>query len=265
MSTREGGTGSNVSPATVSESSAAGSTVTCKAVTSDDPKPAEESMDTSTSSTVTVITSPLNTPIKDCLVPGIKSALSSVPTDVNQSDSAVSKESDSDSKTSSAQSSEPASASDKATEENEKSQASTISANASVVDSQDSGGLDILGSSLLPSDLTLDNLLKDITTDGSGSEANEIPPLDISEIISSFEDIPIESEMSITTSSSHDADSAASQGAFDSDNEIRSQGSALDDDHSSNARRQSPRRAPAPSKSTPVSSLADDTSGMLVK
>ena len=117
---------------------------------------------------------------------------------------------------------------------------------------------------------TLDNLLKDITGDDSEIEANEMPPIDVSEIISSFGDIPVESDISPTATTSDGTVTVASQGTtVDPDNETRSgnQGSAIDDDGSANPRRQSPRRAPAPSKSTPVSSLADvsspNTSGML--
>lgn len=117
--------------------------------------------------------------------------------------------------------------------------------------------LDMLGSSVLPSDITLDSLLKDIEEDGSGGKANEIPPLDVSEIIRSFEDLPVES----------DSGTAGDSSLFDTGGETSTVGdsseggndiqmassiqdrSSLQDEHSyANSRRQSPRRTPASSK-----------------
>ena len=276
MSTKEGSSDSNKPPATVFESSTADSVATSEDAMADDPKPAKETSDTSVTSLVSVdnnTSAVNNSPTEDGKAEGAKTDSSSGPIDVDQPESSVSKESDSNaSKTASetgecasAESSEQSSTSvvdsNEAVDSNEKSQVSTTSINAGSADSQDNGGLDILGSSVLPSDVTLDNLLKDITGDGPGSEVDEMPPLDVSEIISSFEDIPVSTESSATTS----------QGAAcDSDSEMRSssQGSAFEDDRNPHSRRQSPRRAALSSKATPVSSLADvsspNTSGMLI-
>ena len=277
MSTIESNRDSNASTATVSNSSAV-SMATSEDVVGGDPKPTKELVDSNITSLVSVVnnTSALNSSTKDGMAESAKSVSSTEPIDVDQLDSAVSKESDlkDSEETLPSESSEvnvtSTPASNKPIDPSEKSQRSASSAESGVVDSQDNGGLDVLGSSLLPSDITLDNLLKDITGDGSEIEANDMPPLDVSEIISSFGDMPLESDISTTDSVSHDTVTLASQGtSVDSDSETRScsQGSAIEDDGSPNTRRQSPRRAPAPSKSTPVSSLADvsspNTSGIL--
>ena len=269
MSLTESNSDTSTSTATASNSSSV-SMVTSEAVV--------ESVDTSITSLVSVVnnTSALNSSTKDGVAESTKSVSSTEPIDVDQMHSSVSKGSSSEAseETLPSENSEanatPTSASNEPTDPSEKSQGSTASTESGAVDSQGDGGLDVLGSTLLPSDFTLDNLLKDITGDDSEIEANEMPPLDVSEIISSFGDIPVESDISATATTSDGTVTVASQGTtVDSDTETRSgnQGSAIDDDGSTNPRRQSPRRAPAPSKSTPVSSLADvsspNTSGML--
>lgn len=269
MSPTESNTDTSTSTATVSNSSSV-SMVTSKDVV--------ESVDARITSLVSVVnnTSALNSSTKDGVAEYTKSVSSTEPIDVDKLHSSVSKGSYSKATEETLQSENseanvtPTSASNEPIDTSEKSQRSTASTESGAVDSQGDGGLDVLGSSLLPSDFTLDNLLKDITGDGSEIEANEMPPLDVSEIISSFGDIPVESDISTTASTSHGTVTVASQGTtVDSDSETRSgnQGSAIDDDSSPNPRRQSPRRAPALSKSTPVSSLADvsspNTSGML--
>lgn len=115
-------------------------------------------------------------------------------------------------------------------------------------------GLDLLGSSVLPSDLTLDSLLQDIEGDGSGAEGNEMPPLDVSEIIKSFEDIPVESGGSTPANSSlfdSEGDAGTVGDSLESANEIQMASSiqdksSLQDEHDyAISRRQSPRRTPA--------------------
>ena len=117
--------------------------------------------------------------------------------------------------------------------------------------------LDLLGSSMLPSDFTLDSLLKDIDEDGSGGKANEMPPLDVSEIIRSFEDLPVESDSNTAGNSSlldtggHTStvgDSSEGSNDIQMASGIRDR-SSLQDEHSyAHTRRQSPRRTPASSK-----------------
>ena len=267
MSPTESNADTSTSAATVSSSSSV------SMVTSED----VESVDTSITSLVSVVnnTSALNSSTKDGVAESTKSVSSTEPIDVDQMHSSVSKGSYSKATEETLQSENfeanatSTSASNEPIDTSEKSQ-STTSTKSGAVDSRGDGEVDVLGSSLLPSDFTLDNLLKDITGDDSEIEANEMPPLDVSEIISSFGDIPVESDISTTASTSQGTVTVASQGTtVDSDSEMRSgnQGSAIDDDGNPNPRRQSPRRAPAPSKSTPVSSLADisspNTSGML--
>lgn len=117
--------------------------------------------------------------------------------------------------------------------------------------------LDMLGSSVLPSDITLDSLLKDIEEDGSGGKANEIPPLDVSEIIRSFEDLPVESDSGTAGDSSlfdTGGDTSTVGDSSEGGNDIQMASSiqdrsSLQDEHSyANSRRQSPRRTPASSK-----------------
>jgi len=127
-------------------------------------------------------------------------------------------------------------------------------------------GLDLLGSSMLPSDFTLDSLLKNIDEDGSDAKANEMPPLDVSEIIRSFEDLPVESDSRTAGSSSlfdtggHTSTMAdSSEGSHDIQmaSSIRDR-SSLQDEHSyAHTRRQSPRRTPASSKPASGSSTPD--------
>ena len=120
--------------------------------------------------------------------------------------------------------------------------------------SASNSGLDLLGSSVLPSDLTLDSLLQDIEGDGSGAEGNEMPPLDVSEIIKSFEDIPVESGGSTPANSSlfdSEGDTGTVGDSLESANEIQMASSiqdksSLQDEHDyAISRRQSPRRTPA--------------------
>ena len=126
--------------------------------------------------------------------------------------------------------------------------------------------LDLLGSSQLPSDFTLDSLLKDIEEDGSGDKANEMPPLDVSEIIRSFEDLPVESDSSTAGDSSlfdtgGDTGTVgdSSEGSYDTQMASSIQGrSSLQDEHSyAHSRRQSPRRTPASSKPASGGSTPD--------
>lgn len=117
--------------------------------------------------------------------------------------------------------------------------------------------LDLLESSVLPSDFTLDSLLKDIDEVGSGGKANEMPPLDVSEIIRSFEDLPVESDSS-TAGDSSDVNTGGDTGtvkdAPEGSNDIQMATSirnrlSLQNEHSyAHVRRQSPRRTPASSK-----------------
>ena len=117
--------------------------------------------------------------------------------------------------------------------------------------------LDLLGSSVLPSDLTLDSLLKDIEEDGSGDKADEMPPLDVSEIIRSFEDLPVESDSNTAGDSSlfdTGGDTSTVGDSSEGGNDIQMASSiqdksSLQDEHSyAHSRRQSPRRTPASSK-----------------
>jgi len=117
--------------------------------------------------------------------------------------------------------------------------------------------LDLLESSVLPSDFTLDSLLKDIDEVGSGGKASEMPPLDVSEIIRSFEDLPVESD-SITAGDSSVVNTGGDTGtvkdAPEGSNDIQMATSirnrlSLQNEHSyAHVRRQSPRRTPASSK-----------------
>lgn len=132
--------------------------------------------------------------------------------------------------------------------------------------------LDLLGSSVLPSDFTLNSLLKDIEGDGSDGKANEMPPLDVSEIIRSFEDIPVESDSSTAGGSSvfdTGADTGTVGDSSERSNEIQMASSiqarsSLQDEHNyAHSRRQSPRRTPASSKPASGRSSPDvsDTAG----
>ena len=100
-------------------------------------------------------------------------------------------------------------------------------------------------------------LLKDIEEDGSGGKANEIPPLDVSEIIRSFEDLPVESDSGTAGDSSlfdTGGDTSTMGDSSEGGNDIQMASSiqdrsSLQDEHSyANSRRQSPRRTPASSK-----------------
>ncbi|XP_078378002.1 uncharacterized protein LOC144661172 isoform X2 [Oculina patagonica] len=131
-------------------------------------------------------------------------------------------------------------------------------------------GLDLLGSSMLPSDFTLDSLLKDIEGDGSGGEGNDMPPLDVSEIIRSFEDLPVESSSNTPANSTlleSEGDTGTLGDSSESANEIQMASSiqdrsSLQDEHDyAIARRQSPRRTPAASKSQTDAPDAEDEDG----
>ena len=147
------------------------------------------------------------------------------------------------------------------TDPREKTQTDSTSSNVRTMDSIETSGLDFLESILLASDMTLlDNILEDMTGNGAGNEASDLPPLHISEVISSFGELTDESNATVATNSPDNAVTTTLEGA------ACIQSGASDDDRNANARRQSPRLAPSASKSTPVSSLADvsspNTSGM---
>lgn len=127
---------------------------------------------------------------------------------------------------------------------------------------------DPLGSSMLPSDTTLDDFLKDMNRDGTGSDANEMPSLDLSEIISSFGDMPAQSGGNTPVGASLGDTTTTSAVGRSADSQVPSflQGKPhlQDDDLSySTTRRQSPRRTTAPTKSASGSSSRDvsDTDG----
>lgn len=239
-------------------------------------------------------TSALNSPVKDSLPAGEKSG-SSEPIDVDEYDpenvtgsnesssqakqlsqsspvsdavqeSSTVKESDSHKQSTSNQDSEPAAS--KAAVSATASSQTDIDDNRSTTSST---GLDLLGSSLLPSDATLDDLLKGMTGDGTDIEASDMPPLDLSEIISSFEDVPAESESNTPVSaalsdtvSDRGATGGSAQGTSNSQMLSSIQGKPhLEDDSYATTRRQSPRRTPAPPKSASGSSSKDasDTEG----
>lgn len=245
MSARESNTGSE---ATVPNAAAVCKVTSANRV-SNDPKPSEESALLTHSSTTALAsvasnTSVLNLSAKDALPERAKTDVSVGPVDVGKTDSVPFKEATGT------------------------SDSELTNTSKSVGDTDANSELDILPS-LLPSDFTLDNVLKDITGDGSASGADETLPLNVSEIISSFEDLPVDSDSHTATGMSRDAVTAPSDGvACDSDSDARKsrEGSAIEESHSTSFRRQSPRKAPT--KSTPMSSLTDvsspNTSGMIV-
>ena len=255
MSARESNTGSEVAV----PNSAAVCEVTSANRASNDPKPSKESADSSVTTLVSVAnnTSVLNSSTKDTLAERVNTDVSVGPVDAGETGLARLKEATATSD------------SDRLIGPKQNSELTNTSKSAGATDS--SSELDILPS-LLPSDFTLDNVLKDITGDGSASGANEMLPLDVSEIVISCEDLPVESDSHTATGMSCDAVTAPSDGvACDSDSDARSsregrEGSAMEDDHRTSFRRQSPRKAPT--KSTPLSSLTDvsspNSSGMIV-
>ena len=235
-----------------------------KEVTTDVPPPNKESPDTSVKSLVSVVnnTSALSSSSKDSSGEDTTGHPSSVPDEVNQSEGKISEHAEPELKESTESSESAASSSgdtNTPTDPCGKTQASSTSASADSMDREETGGLEFLGSSLLPSDMTLDNLLKDLTGNSSGGETSAIPPLNISEVISSFGEVPDESSATVTD----DAVTSTVQGAAcDSDTETRSssQGSSVGDDNNLATRRQSPRRGLSATKLTPVSSLAETSS-----
>ena len=235
-----------------------------KEVTTDVPHPDKESPDTSVKSLVSVVnnTSALSSSSKDSSGGDTTGNPSTVPDEVNQSEGKISGHAEPELKEST-ESSESAALSsgdtNTPTDPCGKTQASSTSVSADSMDRKETGGLEFLGSRLLPSDMTLDNLFKDLTGNSSGGETSAIPPLDISEVISSFGEVPDESSGTVTD----DAVTSTVQGAAcDSDTETRSssQGSSVGDDNNLATRRQSPRRGPSATKLTPVSSLAETSS-----
>lgn len=151
------------------------------------------------------------------------------------------------------------------------SEASTsASASGGDVDSNQSSSsnteLDLLESSVLPSDFTLDSLLKDIDEVGSGGKASEMPPLDVSEIIRSFEDLPAGDSSVVNTGGDTGTVKDASEGSNDIQmaTSIRNRLSLQNEHSYAHVRRQSPRRTPASSKpasgrsSPDVSDTADE-------
>ena len=241
-----------------------------KEVATDVPHQDGESPNTSVKSLVSVVnnTSALGSSAKDFSGEDTTGDPSSVPDEVNQSQGKSSEDAEPELKESTERTESAALSSgdtNTPTDPCAKTQASGTTVSADSMDSEETGGLDFLGSSLLPSDMTLDHLLKDMTGNGSGGEASAMSPLDISEVISSFGELPDESSATITD----DAVTTTVQGAAcDSDTETRSssQGSTVGDDNNLSTRRQSPRRGPSATKLTPVSSLAEtsspNTSGM---
>lgn len=117
--------------------------------------------------------------------------------------------------------------------------------------------------SLLPSDVTLDTLLKDITGGAPTSVSNDMMPIDVSEIIHSLEDLPNERASSSETADlSCDTVTTASESAR-GDSVIATgsetpQSAGADGDSSSRSRRQSLRKLPSSSLPTPAASLTED-------
>ena len=117
--------------------------------------------------------------------------------------------------------------------------------------------------SLLPSDVALDTLLKDITGGAPTSVNNDVMPIDVSEIIHSLEDLPNERASSSETADlSRDTVTIASESAC-GDSVIATgsetpQSAGADGDSSSRSRRQSPRKLPSSSVPTPATSLTED-------
>ena len=117
--------------------------------------------------------------------------------------------------------------------------------------------------SLLPSDVTLDTLLNDITGGAPTSVSNDMMPIDVSEIIQSLEDLPNEpASNSQTADLSRDTVAIASESArgdsvIDTGSE-RPQSASADGDSNSRSRRQSPRKLPSSSLPTPAASLTED-------
>ena len=222
------------------------------------------SPDTSVKSLVSVVnnTSALGSSAKDSSGEDTTGHPSSVPDEVNQSQGKSSEDAEPELKESTERTESAALSSgdtNTPTDPCGKTQASGTTVSADSMDSEKTGGLDFLRSSLLPSDMTLDHLLKDMTGNGSGGEASAMSPLDISEVISSFGELPDESSATVTD----DTVTTTVQGAAcDSDTETRSssQGSTVGDDNNLATRRQSPRRGPSATKLTPVSSLAETSS-----
>ena len=235
-----------------------------KEVTTDVSHPDGKSPDTSVKSLVSVVnnTSALGSSAKDSSGEDTTGHPSSVPDVVNESEGKSSEDAEPELKESTESTESAASSSgdtNTPTDPCGKTQAGGKSVSADSMGSEDTGGLDFLGSSLLPSDMALDHLLKDMTGNGSGGEASAMSPLDISEVISSFGELPDESSATVTD----DAVTTTVQGAAcDSDTETRSssQGSTVGDDNNLATRRQSPRRGPSATKLTPVSSLAETSS-----
>lgn len=137
------------------------------------------------------------------------------------------------------------------------------SSNADNFSSRDnSGELEFLPS-LLPSDVALDTLLKDITGGAPTSVSNDMMPIDVSEIIHSLEDLPNERASSSETADlSRGTVTIASESAC-GDSVIATgsetpQSAGADGDSSSRSRRQSPRKLPSSSVPTPAASLTED-------
>lgn len=233
------------------------------------------SVDSSAKSLASVVnnTTALNLSAKDSSATRAQSGCGTGLTDADKADSqgaAGSKESDSvsDSLKESASSKETI-ADDNSAPAASEALTSAAASGADVVGNRSTSSnteLDLLGSSVLPSDFTLNSLLKDIEGDGSGGKANEMPPLDVSEIIRSFEDMPAESDSSTAGNSSlfdTGGDTSTVGDSSEGSNEIQMassiQGrSSLQAEHNyAHSRRQSPRRTPASSKPASGTSSPD--------
>ena len=129
-----------------------------------------------------------------------------------------------------------------------------------------SSDFDLSESSVLPSDTVPDEILKDMSGDGTGSDANVMPSLDLSGIISSFGEMPAQTGSNTAVSASHRDTASAVGRSADSQipSIIRGKPYLQDDDLSyTTTRRQSRRRTPAPPKPASRSSSRDpsDTDG----
>lgn len=129
-----------------------------------------------------------------------------------------------------------------------------------------SSDFDLSESSVLPRDTVPDEILKDMSGDGTGSDANVMPSLDLSGIISSFGEMPAQTGSNTAVSASHRDTASAVGRSADSQipSIIRGKPYLQDDDLSyTTTRRQSRRRTPAPPKPASRSSSRDpsDTDG----
>ena len=222
-----------------------------------------DSVGTSPSSSVPVVqhSATLNTPMEVDEAGKPTEGSSHEAADVGKVDSTSSKERKSPEETASTSKTMTSSLSDASepVAPSEESQSNSTSVKTGVVGKQGSSGeLDFLPS-LLPSDLTLDNLLKDIAGDSPASGSDELVPFDVSEIIQSIENMPNE-----PTSSSETADlptdtvtAASERVTSDKTGRDSELSDDVDKEPSHRSKRQSQRRLPTSSLSTPVKSSAE--------